>query len=92
MYCEDFLVDKENGDFDTFGIFYALKEENSEQKRIEINRFFREPCNGEKESEEFPGWVEISKEEYVKCLKTIWNHEELFGDFDETDEETNKEE
>ena len=64
VYCEDFLVDKENGDFDTFGIFYALKEENGEQKRIEINRFFREPFNGEKESEEFPGWVEISKDEY----------------------------
>lgn len=64
VYCEDFLVDKENGDFDTFGIFYALKEESGEQKRIEINRFFREPFNVEKESEEFPGWVEISKDEY----------------------------
>ena len=64
VYCEDFLTDKNNGDFDTFGVFYALKEENGEQKRIEINRFFREPFNKEEESKEFPGWVEISKEEY----------------------------
>ena len=64
VYCEDFLTDKKNGDFDTVGIFYALKEENGEQKRIEINRFFREPFNNEEESIEYPGWVEISKEEY----------------------------
>lgn len=62
VYCEGFLTDKKNGDFDTVGVFYALKEENGEPIRIEINRFFREPF----ESEEFPGWVEISKEEYDK--------------------------
>ena len=64
VYCEDFLTDKKNGDFDTVGVFYALKEENGEPIRIEINRFFREPFKNEKESEEFPGYVEISKEEY----------------------------
>ena len=62
VYCEDFLTDKKNGDFDTMGIFYAVKDE----KRIEINRFFREPFSEDEESTEFPGWVEISKEEYDK--------------------------
>ena len=64
VYCEDFLTDKKNGDFDTVGVFYALKEENGEPIRIEINRFFREPFENEKESEEFPVYVEISKKEY----------------------------
>ena len=64
VFCEDFLTDKNNGDFDTVGVFYVLKEENREPIRIEINRFFREPFKNEKESEKFPRYVEISKEEY----------------------------
>ena len=63
VYCEDFLTDKKNGDFDTVGIFYALKTENGEQKKIEINRFFREPIDNEKL---ILDWVEISKEEYMQ--------------------------
>lgn len=59
VYCEDFLTDKKNGDFDTVGIFYAIKTENGQQERIEINRFFREP-----EGDEEKKWIEISKEEY----------------------------
>ena len=61
VYCEDFLTDKKNGDFDTIGVFYALKTENGQQEKIEINRFFKEP----KDNEEFD-WVEISKEEYIQ--------------------------
>lgn len=61
VYCEDFLTDKKNGDFDTVGIYYALKEENGEQKRIEINRFFRES-----EPDESGKLIEISVEEYEK--------------------------
>lgn len=61
VYCDDFLTDKRNGDFDTFGVFYALKEENGEQKRIEINRFFREPIG-----DETGNWTEISEEEYMQ--------------------------
>ena len=60
VYCEDFLTDKKNGDFDTIGVLYALKTENGEQKKIEINRFFREPKDNEERD-----WVEISKEEYM---------------------------
>lgn len=63
VYCEDFLTDKKNGDFDTVGVFYALKTENGEKKKIEINRFFREPKDNEKL---ICGWVEISKEEYMQ--------------------------
>ena len=63
VYCEDFLTDKKNGDFDTIGVFYALKTENGEQKKIEINRFFREPKDNEKL---ICGWIEISKDEYMQ--------------------------
>ena len=63
VYCEDFLTDKKNGDFDTIGVFYALKTENGEQKKIEINRFFRESKDNEKL---ILDWVEISKEEYMQ--------------------------
>lgn len=59
VYCEDFLTDKKNGDFDTVGVFYAIKTENGQQEKIEIDRFFREP-----EGDEERNWIEISKEEY----------------------------
>ena len=61
VYCENFLTDKKNGDFDTVGVFYALKTENGKQEKIEINRFFRAPKDNEECS-----WVEISKEEYMQ--------------------------
>lgn len=61
VYCEDFLVYKKNGDFDTVGVFYALKTENGKQEKIEINRFFRAP-----EGDEEGSWSEISKEEYYE--------------------------
>ena len=72
VYCEEFLTDKKNGDFDTVGVLYALKEEKGEQKRIEINRFFREPFEGEEESKEFPGWIEISRKEFNDRWN-VWN-------------------
>jgi len=67
VYCEYFLTDRKNGDFDfvklqktignrpliwTVGIFYAIKPDG---EKIEINRFF-------KESED--GWDEIDEVEY----------------------------
>ena len=66
LYCS-FLSDsrknklKKNGDFDTVGVFYAIKTENGKQEKIEINRFFRAPEGNEK-----PDWVEISKKEYYE--------------------------
>ena len=59
VVTEEFLVDPKNGDYDTMGVLYCLKEENGEQKRVEINRFFRES-----EGDESGHWSEISKEEY----------------------------
>lgn len=59
VVVEEFLVNPQNGDYDTMGVLYCLKEENGEQKRIEINRYFREP-----EVDEPREWTEISKEEY----------------------------
>ena len=61
VYCEDFLTDKKNGDFDTVGVFYALKTENGKPEKIEINRFFRKPKDGE-----VGRWTEISKYEYMQ--------------------------
>jgi len=52
VYCEDFLTDRKNGDFDTVGIFYAIKPDG---EKVEINRFF-------KNSED--GWDEIDEVEY----------------------------
>ena len=61
VYCEDSSTDKANGDYDTVGIFYAIKDENGEQHIIEINRYFREDSDGE--------WMEIDKKEYEKFMK-----------------------
>lgn len=62
VYCEEFLTDKKNGDFDTLGILYLIKEENGQPNRIEINQFFKETF--EKKDGKFRGWTEITKEEY----------------------------
>lgn len=64
VFCEDFLTDRKNGDFDTVGVFYALKEKSGKQEKIDISRFFREPYENEKQT--YSGWVEISKEEYYE--------------------------
>lgn len=52
VYREDFLTDRKNGDFDTVGIFYAVKPDG---ERVEINRFYKD---GEDDMEE------ITIEEY----------------------------
>ena len=59
VYCEDFLTDKKNGDFDTVGVFYALKTEDGKREKIEINRFFREP-----EGDEEGNWTEMDVNEF----------------------------
>lgn len=61
VYCEDFLTDRKNGDFDTVGIFHAIKPDG---EKVEINRFF-------KESED--GWKEIDEAEYNerKAIKIV---------------------
>lgn len=64
VLCDCFLTDKENGDFDTVGVFSALKQNGNIVERTKftkINKFFREASEGEKGP-----WVEITKEEYYK--------------------------
>lgn len=39
IHCEDFLFDKNCGDFDTIGIFYVTKPDG---KRLYVNRYFVE--------------------------------------------------
>ena len=55
VYCEDFLTNKKNGDFDTVGIFYAIKSDGT---KVNISRFFKkdEPFDTD--------WVELSQEQY----------------------------
>lgn len=64
VYTADFAFDKENGDFDTIAVLYIQKG----NERIEVNRFFRKPISGEKET--YPGWVEIDIEEFTMCIQT----------------------
>lgn len=52
VYTEDFLIDENNGDFDTKCYLYCITPNG---ERIELNMFFAE-VNGE--------WKEITKKEY----------------------------
>lgn len=53
IYCEKFLVDKHNGDFNIMGIFYAIFSNGA---KIDINRFFKILPHGADE---------ISYDEYI---------------------------
>lgn len=64
MYFTDFLVDPKNGDFDTMKFTTLVKPDGVARG---INRYFREPYEGEVET--YPGWVEISEEEYKEREK-----------------------
>ena len=57
VYCEDYLTDPNNGDFDTVGIRYLITPEG---ERVTIDKFY-------KESDE--GFVEISLEEYLERVE-----------------------
>lgn len=54
VYCEDFLLNEESGDFDTVGIFYAIMPNG---EKYEINKFIHYPKDGF-------GPVEIPKNVY----------------------------
>ena len=59
VYCEDFLCNKENGDFDTVGIFYAVLPDGNQ---IDIDKFYK---SGNSISEP---WIEINSKEYAERL------------------------
>ena len=52
LYMEDFLLDPENGDFDTQGFFYLITPDGD---RVEVNKFYKAQDDE---------WVEIGVEEY----------------------------
>lgn len=52
FYCEEWLTDKKNGDFDTVGVLYLVKPDG---ECVNINRFYKESKDG---------FVQISEEEY----------------------------
>lgn len=45
VYCDEFLTDKVNGDYDTVGVFYVITPNDT---KVEINRYFGE-IDGEME-------------------------------------------
>lgn len=49
VYCEDFLTDSKNGDYDTVGVLYGIDPDGN---RFEINRYFKDVM------------IEIDKKEY----------------------------
>lgn len=53
IYCEEFLTDFKNGDFDTVGVFYAI---NPCDEQVNIYRYFKESKDG---------WDEITVAEYI---------------------------
>lgn len=68
VICEDCLVDPKNGDFDTVSMYYLIKETDKGPEKIRIDRFFREPEEGDEENKEFPGYIEISFNEFQDRL------------------------
>ena len=52
VYCEDFLTNSKNGDYDTVGVLYVI---DPYRHRLEINRYFKE---GDQDM------IEIDEEEY----------------------------
>ena len=57
IYCQTFLTDKKNGDFDTQAILYFITPDG---KRVDVNRY---------QTEKDGKMVDITKEEYVALLE-----------------------
>lgn len=55
VYCEDFLTDPKNGDFDTVGIIYCKTDDGKKN----IKRYFKASSNGD-------GWEEINFYHYIR--------------------------
>ena len=83
MYCEEFLTDRKNGDFDTVGILYVIKPDG---ERVEINRYFKE---GEKDFIEIASCeYEMRRKMYHKLLENLKKEQKkdchgCFGDADD---------
>lgn len=57
VYCEEFLTDRKNGDFDTLGILYAIMPDG---ERMDIYRYFKESYS----DDGWDGWDEIDELKY----------------------------
>lgn len=57
VYCEEFLTDRKNGDFDTLGILYGIKPTG---EKFTVERYFKE---------ENDGFIEIDRKEYLKRME-----------------------
>lgn len=57
VYCESFLTDPKNGDYDTKGVIYVKKPDG---KLVDVLRYFKE-----NETDSDPKFVEISESEYI---------------------------
>ena len=57
VYCEDYLTDPKNGDFDTVGIRYLLTPEG---ERVPVDKFYKESGRG---------FAEISLDEYLERVE-----------------------
>lgn len=62
VYCEDFLAEAGNGDFDTVGIMYYKTEDGVKK---DVKRFFKELPDKSRHPYD-NGWREINFEEYLK--------------------------
>lgn len=59
VYTLDFLADEKNGDYDTVGVYYMIKD----GERIEVNRFFKESdCDTDCD---YGRMMEITEEEFL---------------------------
>lgn len=67
VICEDCLVEPVTCDFDMVGVFEVRISGSDTNEVVKINRYFREPEKGEKET--YPGWVEISRSTYNRRKK-----------------------
>lgn len=85
VYCEDFLVDPANGDFDTVGIYYVMHPDGT---KIGINRYFKAKDKG---------WEEIDDDEYklrysiraIKSPKDVIPHSPTPDELEDLFEEDN---
>ena len=80
VYCEDFLTDPKNGDFDTVGIIYCKTGDGKKN----IRRYFKEYSNDTRHHSyngaPIYGWREINFEEYLNRKANAKNLKESKND------------
>lgn len=67
VYCEEFLTNRKNGDFDTLGILYVIKPIG---EKFTVERYFKEDKDG---------FIEIDRKEYMERRKIAIKERENNG-------------